>query len=537
MLGKHIAGGAGFSTNLLLWQESGYFDSESIRKPLLHLWSLGVEEQFYIVWPPLIWIAIRYCSKFLGELVGAIIVISFAYGLWVLYTGSAAAYYSPLSRFWELVAGSALSVYFAYRTPHAQFQQYLRKNTNVIALLSLGLILGGIFFIRDDFPFPGWWALLPILGTVGLIATSDSVVSTRLLSTRVMVWIGLISYPLYLVHWPIISFFKLITLRQPSLIKMLLICFTSIFLAWLLYRFVERPIRQRGGRITVIILAGLLTLVGGVGYNVYVRHGLDFRPLVNKQLNLNVQKYNSAPADAISCVVTDGSTPEKACLNSGGNKVFIWGDSHTANFYYGLTEAKVSELNIKLLVTLKGGCPPIINYQPKKNIAQNARCDSFVQQSLQQIREFHPDTVVLTAYWSLYSNSNDFNQLADSDIANTIQTLKSLGVKKVIVVGCFPSYDVSLPSIASRVFISGKVDRTLEWLNPKIFEIDHHIADLSNQSGAKFISPLDTLCNKEGCLISTSKIELVPMAYDASHMTYSGSLYFIDHAISQDFFR
>ncbi|MDO9392637.1 MAG: acyltransferase, partial [Methylotenera sp.] len=225
-LGKHIAGGAGFISNFLFWKESGYFDNAAETKPLLHLWSLGIEEQFYIVWPLLLWLAWKKRFNLLTITI-LVAVISFALNISKVHSDAVAAFYSPQTRFWELLVGSVL----AYMTMHrrslspkfkhkldmwlgqiiyAQAPEANGKTLhNVQSLLGAFLILAGLLIITKERHFPGWWAVVPTLGALLIISAGvHSWFNRVVLSNRVLVWFGLISFPLYLWHWPLLSFVR-----------------------------------------------------------------------------------------------------------------------------------------------------------------------------------------------------------------------------------------------------------------------------------------------------------------------------------------
>jgi peptidoglycan/LPS O-acetylase OafA/YrhL len=299
-LGKHIAGGAGFISNILLWKESGYFDSVAETKPLLHLWSLGVEEQFYIIWPLLMWFAWRRRLNLLIIAI-AVGVISFALNIDKVNSDQAVAFYSPQTRFWELMAGSVL----AYMKLHKQnnyhhikhrlgtwlgqiaYKQSPEENgkklRNIESILGFVLIVIGLLFITKDRHFPGWWAVLPTLGAALIIsAGSQAWLNRVVLSNRILVWFGLISFPLYLWHWPLLSFARIVESETPPIEIRIVAVLVSIALAWLTYILIEKNIRfGNHGKAKTITLIALMLFVGFVGYNSYERNGLEFRKYAN----------------------------------------------------------------------------------------------------------------------------------------------------------------------------------------------------------------------------------------------------------------
>ncbi|MEA9598896.1 acyltransferase family protein [Polynucleobacter sp. AP-Sanab-80-C2] len=272
-LGKHIAAGAGFMQNFVLWDESGYFDNSSKTKPLLHLWSLAIEEQFYIFWPLILWVAFK---KKLNVLKITLIIacISFLINLWMVTSNPIADYYSPFSRFWELLIGAI----WAYIALNKNIDNKISaRYSNVLSILGMVSILIAMFIVDDKSPFPGWWALLPTLGTVMLLAAGqDAWVNKRILSNKVLVWFGLISYPLYLWHWPLLSFGQIIAAgKLPTFYKLMLIV-VSIVLAQITYKYFESPTRNKSHKTTLVLLV-LVGLIGSQGWSAYVRDGLGFR--------------------------------------------------------------------------------------------------------------------------------------------------------------------------------------------------------------------------------------------------------------------
>jgi peptidoglycan/LPS O-acetylase OafA/YrhL len=260
-LGKHIAAGAGFISNFTLWNEAGYFDNSADTKPLIHLWSLGIEEQFYIVWPILLWFAWKRKFNLLTITI-FVAIASFVLNIKGIKQDMVATFYSPQTRFWELLCGSSLAWFTLYkknafsnlkqkldywlsRAIYSEKQEAEDKTLlNVLSFVGLLLLAYGFFHIHKEFSFPGKWALVPVLGAVLIIsAGSNTWVNRTILSNQVAVWFGLISFPLYLWHWPLLSFARIVESEVPSRNIRLAAVVLSIVLAWLTYKFVERPLR------------------------------------------------------------------------------------------------------------------------------------------------------------------------------------------------------------------------------------------------------------------------------------------------------
>jgi peptidoglycan/LPS O-acetylase OafA/YrhL len=255
-VGKDLAAGAGFATNFILWGEAGYFDAASDTKPLLHLWSLAIEEQFYIVWPlvlGLVWK--RQRGLLLAPL--SIASVSFAYNVFSIQQHHPdAAFYSPLSRFWELMLGGVLAYLVRQKT---HWLSGFRGQRCAVGLLLIGL---SVFILNRATAFPGFWALLPTLGAFLVIsAGSYNWISRYVLGNPVMVGVGLISYPLYLWHWPILVFAKIVKGRLLTPGDRAMVIIASVALAFLTYRFIERPLRRSPDvRVPTGLLAATATL-------------------------------------------------------------------------------------------------------------------------------------------------------------------------------------------------------------------------------------------------------------------------------------
>ncbi len=306
-LGKHIAAGAGFVSNFVLWGESGYFDNSSDTKPLLHLWSLGIEEQFYIVWPFVLWLAWK---KRLNLLTLGILVwlASFYLNIQGVKKDVVATFYSPQTRFWELFSGSVLAWCilhnkntfsncalkmdgFLSRIVYREHAEADGKTlSNITSFAGCLLLAYGFWRITKATSFPGWWGIVPVLGAVLIIlAGSSAWINRTVLSNKIAVWFGLISFPLYLWHWPLLSFARIVESGTPARNIRIAAVVLSVALAWLTYKFVERPIRfGKHRKAKAFVLVFLMLVVGYVGYNAYKRDGLKFREVV---------ALNAAPPD------------------------------------------------------------------------------------------------------------------------------------------------------------------------------------------------------------------------------------------------
>ncbi len=259
-LGKHILGGAGYVENLVLRREAGYFDTSSFLKPLMHLWSLGIEEQFYLTYPLLLWAVWRLRGNMLAIIV-PLVLISFSLNVWQVRSDAGSSFFLPQTRFWELWAGGALAYLDIFRPDIgrrltgswanlvSQFRVQEKTSSsgavtpNILSMAGMVLIGVALLRVRES-AFPGWWALMPVCGAALLIGAGPAAwINRRILSNRVAVFVGLISYPLYLWHWPILSFARIVRGEDLTRGTRIGAVGLSFLLAWATWRFVESPIR------------------------------------------------------------------------------------------------------------------------------------------------------------------------------------------------------------------------------------------------------------------------------------------------------
>jgi peptidoglycan/LPS O-acetylase OafA/YrhL len=549
-LGKHIGAGASFISNFILWNKAGYFDNASDTNPLLHLWSLSIEEQFYIVWPLLIWFAWKQKFNLLTVTV-AFALTSFLLNLNGIKQDMIATFYSPQTRFWELLSGSLLSWFSLYKNVAISNMKHkvnfwlsrivcIEKQesdgnllSNVLAFIGLLLLLYGFWHIHNELSFPGNWALVPILAAVLIItAGSKAWINRIILSNKAAVWLGLISYPLYLWHWPLLSFARIVEGETPSSAIRIAIILLSVALAWLTYKFIERPLRfGKNDKAKVKALVLLMGIVSIFGISLYRLDGLKFR-FINK-LNYGVNQALSYDKDKDfrrgECFidVLDKKTSEFSSIC--GKKInsmpslFIWGDSHSASLYRGF-ESYAKTKNYIVHQFTASGCPPILDfYISKRKECINA--NNFVYKEIQKLK---PDTIILGAYWSLYNGTNGWENLDEGKLVATISKLKSIGIKNIVLVGHLPIFEVNQTDLLRKRYISDNVPtRTYSKFKTEANIYDKKIRDIAALMEISFISPLDILCNTNGCLLSVTSDNITPLSFDYGHLTSNGSQFLV----------
>lgn len=532
-LGKHIAAGAGFVSNFVLWDENGYFDVAAETKPLLHLWSLGIEEQFYIVWPLLLWAAWK--KKFnLFTISLVLFFISFGLNLSKYRVDGVADFYSPQTRFWELLAGSLL----AYITHHNfQVTAHIKERCDSwlgkivyahtpevkkVSIRDAQSLFGAIFIalgllvITKEKHFPGIWAILPVLGTVCSIAAGPNSWFNRIfLSNRIVVWFGIISFPLYLWHHPLLSFARIIEGNIPSRSIRIAIVLLSIVLSWLTYKLVEHPLRfGEKGKLKVFFLLFMMALLGYVGYNTYQRDGLDFR--VEQFSKISIAAGEWAYPGKLSREKFNGI--DFFVQNSKVKKSTLFvGDSNIEQFYPRVAEllkTSPEKINTAIFKT-GGGCFPVPGMKYDK---PHSHCENLVRDALYiATNKDGIESVVIGAAWNSYFSSgyglvqrieygSDSYHTALSNLSSFIRKLISQKKKVFIVLNIPTGKEFDPKYIVQRrlehfpkIFKvrNGGIDRT--FLANKYGLIQSDLRRVAIQAGAVVIAPMDYLCSKERC--------------------------------------
>jgi peptidoglycan/LPS O-acetylase OafA/YrhL len=392
-LGKHVAGGAGFVPNFMLWSEVGYFDSAAETKPLLQLWSLGIEEQFYLVWPVGLYLLMRGPGRFRPVVLG-LIAISFGWNLLGVYSAPESAFYLPGPRMWELMLGAWLA--------HVERTQSIKLPT-ILPILGLLLIAAAAALLRKGSLFPGWWALLPTVGAALLIAAGPYSVASRLLSRSPLAQIGLISYPLYLWHWPLLSFAFIQTAGAPSHTLNAAMVALAVILATLSHLVIERPIRRARRPWQVFGLIGLMAGVGAAGCAVAYYPALRASVLPASVQIAAVRDYSNydfgTDARLGTCWLMHEPTFEAfrpECFldarTASEDGILVWGDSHAARLYPGLRSVLGPQANLGQLT--RSGCLATLDVGYPNCNDSNARI-------MAEIRRTQPRTVLVFSACSM----------------------------------------------------------------------------------------------------------------------------------------
>lgn len=541
-LGEHVAAGAAFISNLVLWRESGYFDIDAETKPLLHLWSLGIEEQYYIIWPLLLWLCAKAQFKAFWMAL-AICLLSFVLNSRGVVTNPVETFYSPLTRLWELLAGSILA--WARIQNAALIDRFAEKLGHAGSLAGFVLIAGAIVLIDRRTAFPGWWAALPVLGAMLIIAAGPrALINNAVLARPFVVLIGLISFPLYLWHWPLLSFGYILKNESPSRTYRIFAVMAAMILAWGTYRLIEQRVRKsaHGDRLTAI-LVGLMIANGAVGYLVYLQNGIPSRRVVVEN-PVPEYSFDMDSNPAADCPIAGNERlPTGLCTQYTPpiltKTIAIWGDSSAGAWLPAFRDiGKRHDYAIINIMHLS--CPPILDVRkPRFDVPEAKKyCNDGQTQYeiLRYLRALHPDLIVVIGAWNSYSPQTNREHLTDQDggIADSVstqrviseklpQTLKELASIGTTVV--FESWPIMPTTPKARVVGSLGLVPAQVSVKRNEFDAESQLARIAieraRSAGIHSIDPSSLICNTTLC---ESVVNGVHYHADRYHVTPVGAM-------------
>ena len=526
---RHLTAGAAFCLNLVLSGETGYFAGDSLSKPLLHLWSLGVEEQFYFVWPLFLWGATRLRIRLLPAIV-FLASVSFCWSVYQVWATPEQGFFLPQMRLWELMIG-AITAWLGRSAENPGVG--LGRGGEGLGLAGFALIIGSAWRIGSTGGAHPWLLLAGTVGAALLIAAGrSSAVNRTLLSTKALVWIGLVSYPFYLWHWPLLTFARTTAENGTSDAATWAMVGLSLVLAVLTYWLVETPIR-RGGHLgtKVGLLAAGMAVLGVGGAYTHRHRGFEsrFPPLIRELSHLTyaegspwfghalegpwrIHRYFLYPNENPSRFEQgpDVRVPGRPLL-------YLWGDSYAAHLYPGYVASLGSTYN--LVQRTAGGTAPILGMAFKDEGSR--AINDFIFREIERDR---PDTVVLSANWSNYHWAR---------VEGTVVRLQALHLKHLIVVGQVPLWEGGLPQVIFRYLRlhPGEPVPLRTWLgvNPAAGRLEPLMAAMCARLRITYVSPYRILGNPDGFLVRVGETAQSITAFDEGHLTVAGSQYLVAH--------
>ena len=511
---RSAAAAAAFLSNVFFWQTTDYFDIDAIAQPLLHTWSLAVEEQYYIVFPVLLaamWR--RMPRRWIVAVIAALLLASLALAEWGAANHPKVNYYFTFSRFWELLAGSLAAFLMRYRPPGPN---------GVLAGVGLVGIVAAMALFRAGQAHPGVLTLIPVLATLALLIWGGAGgLAGRVLTLGPVVGIGKISYSLYLWHFPVFSFAVAqgpISAEPWNIALQIALTFALAVASW---RYVETPLRhgvgvRASGRVLWVATGALgVTIALGQGLGQYP--ALTWRYLSStadeRAVLMFAETYVGQSGGRHLCFFNKGTVPKglERCLPPERPNVVLWGDSHAASLAAGFVRAGVAT------GLLAGpGCGPLLDDGWTLQ-GECARANGLVMAAL---RQNPPTVLVLHAYWR---NKRDQIRLLPATIA---ALRRDLPQTRIVVVGGMPYW---LPSLPERIVAEGVVGRLDAMIPAQLDGVlradDQLLAALGGDAaGVAFLQPSDLLCAAGRCRAYAGAI---PFAVDYGHLTVEGAEDFV----------
>jgi peptidoglycan/LPS O-acetylase OafA/YrhL len=505
-----------FYSNFYFNGVSDYFDDAIKLNPLLHTWSLAVEEQFYVVFPLLAFAIRTFDRNKKFGILASIAVVSLAWSTWLVQVDRSAGFYLPQSRAWELLLGSILTL--------GVIPQVHRWKAEVSAIAGLLMILGSVFFLSEYSIFPGIGALAPAIGTAAIIHSGigASTIVARILSTRPMVGVGVISYSMYLWHWPMVTFYRAFY-GEPSRSTKMGLVIAVIAISTLSLNYIEKPFRSKPHlltRLQTLAAGGFAVAALALAAMIFVPVALNMRQISADVVAVDdYSNYDSAPDyRAGRCFLSSrfnnfNSFDIEKCLhiNPAASNVLLIGDSHAAHLWIGLA-ARYPEINF--LQATSSGCKPVTMPSGAN------RCTDLMNMVFNDfLPNHHVDSVIL---------SGDWDEADLPAIERTIEFVKKLS-DRTFVIGPSPSYMMPLPMILARRMLEGNLTFPTKLLRPEQIHIDEEFEiridkDFESRmvhGAVTYVSLYKALCAKQ-CLLWSGRNE--PLQFDSNHFTARGSM-------------
>ena len=533
----NILASVAYIINIKLCFDVNYFSPSADMNPLLHLWSLSLEEQFYILFPALSYILYKR-RRNLVYIIVIFGILSFGLNVLRVEGHSIGTFYLPLTRFWEILLGAGVAAWSAqwFDKPQWCDKIGLGKLGGIGAPLGLAMILAAFVLLDRDKVFPGWWAILPTVGAALLIvAGPHRWINRVVLSSQPFVFLGLISYPLYLWHWVLLSFSRVLDIQTGPISTPLAAVGASVLLAYGTYRWVECPIRfgSLRGRVSIPVLASVSVALGAVGLLGATNVLLPYSSGVDAKISKIYRAIGEWGYPGKVATDVDFNGTHLYRLGSGPKVVLFIGDSNMEQ-YFPRIEALSSAGRLQRFSSYfltAHGCPPI----PAVEDRDHPQCQGLTTTALDFIRQNQVDRVVVGGSWWTYFDFGSFyttvagQKLDLKSPDGRIEAMASLQqfLQQIRQQGPKLSFILNMPIGVTldprQMIIRGPFSFKGRQGSVSRHDLDAHFGEISlalrhaaTEAGAEVIDPLESLCSGDSCPSLTGDGE--PIYVDGSHL-------------------
>ena len=504
-------------SNVFFWRNTGYFQGPAELKPLLHTWSLAVEEQFYLIYPLVLIAMARMRPRSKASLLAVVAVVSFAISEWGCRHHPSATFYLLPTRAWELLLGGVLCF-----LPSKPFTS--RKVSLLLSIAGISMIVIAAISFDSATRFPGFSATLPCFGTAFIIASNTGQLNFvgRLLSLKPLVFVGLLSYSLYLWHWPILAFARYWLGEELSYEIISLSLCASVLLAYVSWKYVEAPLRRsKSSPYNRPILVGICTtapILIGVSIVVYAGEGLPSR-VSTESIRLYSARSSRAFINDVSVEeARSGNLPRFGSPN-GGVRCLVWGDSHAMALMPGIDSA-CQKLGVQGFQATHSSTPPLLDFVHISRWGLNEATPIFGQAVVEFVRQNDIDVVVLSGVWSSYAQHAAFEERLEE----TVKEVTEFGAQVVIVLDV-ATHDVDVPSVLARRAYwrlpSVDIGVPIEAHRSRNEYCDNIIRRVAN-GRAIVVDPAPYFVNSNGIWQAVVSGEV--MYCDSNHLSFEGGL-------------
>jgi peptidoglycan/LPS O-acetylase OafA/YrhL len=501
-----------FSSNILFWIEGGYFGTAAELKPLIHTWSLAVEEQYYVLFPIFLMLTWKLGIKWILILLSIIFLISLGVAEWGAYNSPSGAFFLLPTRGWEILVGVFAAFYLNYNT-------HLKSHiiNQVLSLLGFGMISYSIIAFNETTPFPSLYTLIPTIGTGLLIlyAVPKTYVH-KLLSMKFIVGIGLISYSTYLWHQPLLAFTKYRVLGEPSDLNLIILCAASLVIAWFSWKFVEMPFRSKTkvSRRSIFKFALIFTLFFSVtGLWLHNNNGaLEYYPKEKQKILanfINPSDYVNKRHKQIRLLEFSKSNDKKDIL--------IIGDSHSEDLVNAVFEAGLNNDMEFSSYYISVACGVLFVRDKKDREATNLHCQrkdgSFFDNDL-QIQMSLADEIWIISSWT----QRDLIYMSKSieNIKTINKNIKLFGTKNFGNPSSKWYNKVDIDDWSSAIFDDSDKSKYVT-----ISKVNNDLSSISKSLSVEFFNTQHLICR--GKAFCSNYIDGNIISYDGTHLTKHGA--------------